>query len=303
MKSTVFLLAAILVAACAAVPTPVPTSEAPGWTTHPALRNDTLSAVGIVAARTTEENTLDDACVAARVLLGRAMSAHVVSVNVAIAWETGNWGRSDTVVAPPPEGSADLASQSTEFATWRDPTTGEGYCLVGMALEEADDPCLTLELCSEDEEEPNDSRPDWVDKPPLLPGSLTAVGYTEGSAYTGNLLEGSVRDAMGGLARTLNERVTGILASINSGSFGEPVEERIQSSEAWLQGARMVTWWRDRSRGGAYALVCMPTAGVKLRLAIRLRPEAKNKGVGYDSPVTHHEKQLSKLKALLDVSL
>lgn len=292
---------ALLLLSCSSAPTSQSPVDLPAWVSYPTPHAGQLTAIGIVAARPTLQMTLDDACIAAGVLLERSFTAHVVSVSEAKAWELGHWGRSDTVVVSPARGGTP-ATETSHLATWMDPGTGEGYCLVGTQVEEATDPCLNMGRVSQTSEAGMDVPPGWVDSPPKSKGALTAVGYAQGSAYTGNLLEGSIRDAMGGLARILGDRVSGVLAQVRGSGSGGPVEERIQSAEAWLQGARMVAWWRDRSRGGAYALVCMPTAGVKLQLAAQLTKEAPAEDAATRAEGRHLEMSRN-LKTLLDASL
>jgi hypothetical protein len=302
-KRSVCLFASLLVVACSSTQLAHSQPEPPEWVTRPTVQAGMLTVVGIVAPRPSKEATLDDACVAANTLLARSLSAHVVSVSIGLAWETGDWGRSETVLVSPDGGGEAAARVSSRLATWRDPDTGEGYCLVGAPVGRAPDPCLTLNGGAVVDPEHAPPKPAWVDSPPNVTGTLAAVGYAQASAYTGNLLEGSIRNAMGGLSRELGERMTGLLVSLDGYGFTATRQERIHSTESWLQGARMVAWWKDRNRGGAYALVCMPTAGAKLRLAARL-PTRPNLQPSTDEPPAEiHEKQSGILKRLLDASL
>ncbi len=301
MERSAPVIAALLFLACSSAPTYHSVAAPPAWVSYPTVEAGRLTAIGIVAARPTLETTLDDACIAAGVLLERSFSAHVISISEVKAWESGHWDRSETVVVAPEPGNGFAAAKSSQLATWRDPATGEGYCLVGMPVEEATDPCLAMERISQPPDVATNRPPVWVDSPPNTTGALTAVGYAHGSAYTGNLLEGSIRDAMGGLARTLGDRVTGVLAQVRGKGSRATMEERVQSSEAWVQGARMIAWWRDHARGGAYALVCMPTAGVKLHLAAEWTSESPTEAA--TAPDVKHEELSVKLKTLLDASL
>lgn len=302
-ERSVCLLASLLVVSCSSTQLPHLRPEPPEWVTRPTLQPGMLTAVGIVAPRSSEEATLEDACVAANTLLARSLSAHVVSVSIGLAWETGDWGRTETVVVSPDDGDEVAAHVSSPLATWWDPGTGEGYCLVGASVHRAPDPCLMLIGDAAVDPEHASPKPAWVDSPPNVTGALAAVGYAQGSAYTGNLLEGSIRNAMGGLSRELDERMTGLLVSLEGYGFTATRQERIHSTESWLQGARMVAWWKDQIRGGAYALVCMPTAGAKLRLAAQLPTRPILQPSTDELPAEIHEKHSAMLKNLLDASL
>jgi len=252
--------------------------------------------------------------------LARAIEAQVISAGLVKSWESGDWGEVAGSAEAGVEAAA-VAQGASTMGTWTDPANGDGYCLVAVDLESGVDPCAAvLETagtdCRADAGESAGGagkgamiqRPTWVNSPPTAKGAVVATGVGRRSAYRANLLEAGVRDGMAGLVRILGVKVGGLLEKLEHGNGGPSSEERVLSATGRLAGARLLAWWVDPSSGDAFTLVCMPAAGVKVRLGKELLERAD--GVGgaaapeaTETPEQLHERKREELRRMLDDTL
>lgn len=286
-------------------------SGRPEWVTCYAGSPGQLHALGVASARVKREITIADACQEATLHLARASEAQVLSANMAHAWSTGDYLETATA-ADAPEGLDKVVAGAVEVrATWLDPTSGTAYCLVGIpdrSQNGGEDPCLLPpnreSWCGVPE---GRSRPVWADTIPggRISGVLYAVGVARPRAFLANAIEESIRNAMGNLATTLSATVSGLVARKGSETGGLISAEMYTSASGTLSGARMIAWWADPGSGETYALVCLPTAGVKVDLARRAAQALRTQGPPplTTNPEAIHEEQIRKLEDALDREL
>jgi len=305
VSTSIGLLCLVGVLRCSSTP-PAVTVAPPAWVVCLPPAPGQLRAVGVAAARIKPEDTIDEACGHARTALARAVAAQVISASLAVSWESTDYGEAASAAEVPPGLEEQVAANASNLDSWVDPSTGNGYCLAAVPMDQGGGACTAAlaevpDLC----DGPEGGRPAWTDKIPAGPGTMFAVGVGRNWAYRANAMDDAVVDGMGQLSSSLTSTVSGVLSKAETTLGVRFAAQEYLSSKTALSGAQPVAWWTDPDGGKMYVLMCLPLAGVKVHLASAAAPAAQAPAApdGPADPEQFHEQKLEKLRNLLDSEL